>query len=295
MYLSFYNLKEYPFSITCDEKFFYESSVHAEALASMMYTVQQRKGMVLVTGEVGAGKTFLGNMLGARLGPGCLSVVVSNPPQSGKQLIRAVALRVGMNLRNGLDKLGLVEELEEHLARMHRRGRLVALIVDEAQDLSASSLEELRLLWNWERDGQRLVQIVLVGQPELRDVLMEPKWEALRQRIVVAYHLNRLPSKDTTAYVKHRLRVAGNGASSVQFTPEALADVHAATDGIPRLVNVLCDNALLVGYAKGTHRIDRPIIAEVLRDMTCWGLRTSSAPEPSSSSGPSLPASRLKS
>jgi general secretion pathway protein A len=292
MYLSFYKLKEYPFSITCDEKFFYESSVHAEALASMMYTVQQRKGMVLVTGEVGAGKTFLGNMLGSKLGPGCMSVVVSNPPQSGKQLIRAVALRVGMNLRNGLDKLGLVEELEEHLARMHRRGRLVALIVDEAQDLSSSSLEELRLLWNWEAEGQRLVQIVLIGQPELRDVLMEPKWEALRQRIVVAYHLNRLPVKDTVAYIRHRLRVAGNGSSSVRFTPEALADVHAATDGIPRLVNVLCDNALLVGYAKGTHQIDRSVIGEVLRDMTCWGLRAPSTSESPPREPESLPASR---
>ncbi|MCK4625554.1 MAG: AAA family ATPase, partial [Phycisphaerae bacterium] len=137
MYLNFYKLKEFPFSITCDERFFYESSIHAEALANMMYTVQQRKGMVLVTGEVGAGKTFLGNMLGSRLGPGCLTVQMQNPPQSAKQLVRAVAAHVGVNVRSSADKQSLVEELEQHLVRLHNRGRLVALIMDESQDLPA--------------------------------------------------------------------------------------------------------------------------------------------------------------
>ena len=277
MYLRFYNLREYPFAITCDERFFYESAVHAEALANMMYTVQQRKGMVLVTGEVGAGKTFVGNMLGARLGVGCMAVVMTNPPQSGRQLVRAVAGCVGMNVRASADKQRLLEELEDHLVRLLRRERLVALIIDEAQDLSASSLEEVRLLWNWERDGQRLVQIVLMGLPELRQRLLEPAWEPLRQRIVLTYHLGHLSAEDTRAYVLHRMKVAGDGPCRAAFTPEALADIHAATDGIPRLVNVLCDNALLVGYAKGVCAIGRPIVAEVLRDMTCWGLR---APPP---------------
>jgi len=278
MYLAFYKLREYPFSITCDERFFYESPVHAEALANMMYTILQRKGMVLVTGEVGAGKTFLGAMLGSRLGVGCLTVTMNNPPQSPKQLLRAFVTKAGMNVRTSADKLELLDELEQHVIRLHNRGRIVALIIDEAQDLPASTLEELRLLWNWERDGQRLIQIVLVGQPELRERVLEPKWEPLRQRIVLSYHLGHLAAKDTAAYVGHRLRIASENGSPPEFTPEALAEIHAATDGIPRLINVLCDNVMLVGYVKGTPRLDRDIVAEVLRDMTCWGLRSPQSP-----------------
>ena len=274
MYLSFYQLREFPFTISCDERFFFESAVHAEALANMVYTVQHRKGMVLVTGEVGAGKTFVGNMLGSRLGAGCQTVMMGNPPQSGKQLIGSLARRVGMSVRATADKVSLLENLEQYLIRLHARERIVALILDEAQDLSPASLEELRLLWNWEQAGQRLVQIVLIGQPELRHRLLEPKWEALRQRIVLSYHLQHLSAADTPAYIRHRLRVAGGDEGASPFTPEAMADIHAATDGVPRLINILCDNALLVGYAKGTQTIDGPIIAEVLRDMTCWGLRT---------------------
>jgi general secretion pathway protein A len=274
MYLAFYKFKQYPFATTCQEKFFFESEVHAEALANMLYTVRERKGMVLVTGEVGAGKTFVANMLGARLGTGCLTIVMKNPPQSGKQLIKALAGRVGMSVKATSDKLDLTNELEQHLVRLFHRGRLVALILDESQDLSAQSLEELRLLWNWEEDGQRLIQIVLIGQPELQGRLQEPKWEPLRQRIVLAYHLKPLSASDTAAYVVHRLHVAADDGCLARFTPEALSAVFTATDGIPRLINVLCDNALLVGYARGAHCIDQTIIMEVVRDMTCWGLRT---------------------
>jgi len=275
MYLEFYHLREFPFSLSCEAKYFYESAVHSEALANMAYTVQQRKGMVLVTGEAGSGKTFVGNVLCDRLGPGCLATMLMNPPQSGKQLLRAVALRVGMNVRSGADKLDIAEELEQHLARMNNRGRLVAVVLDEAQDLTPTSLEELRLLWNWEREGRRLIQIALLGQPELRRRLLEPKWEPLRQRVVLSYHLGRLTPEDTAAYIAHRLRVAADGECQAEFTGEALADIHSATDGIPRLVNVLCDNALLVGYAEGTRRIDRGTVAQVLRSMTCWGLHVS--------------------
>lgn len=274
MYLAFFHLSDHPFAITCDGRFFYESSVHAEALANMIYTAQQRKGMVLVTGEVGAGKTFLGSMLGERLGPACQTVMTQNPPQSPKQLLRAVAGGVGLSVRKQTDKLALVEELEEHLKRTCRRGRLVVLVVDEAQDLPPASLEELRLLWNWEEAGQRLVQIVLVGQPELRRKLREPKWEPLRQRIVLSYHLGPLSREDTQAYIAHRLRVASNNGCLAEFAPEALDDIYGATDGIPRLINILCDNALLAAYARDTRRIDRPVIREVLREMTCWDLRS---------------------
>jgi len=278
MYLDFHKLREFPFSITCDERFFFESAIHAEALANMMYTVQQRKGMVLVTGEVGAGKTFLSNMLAARLGPGCTTIQMKNPPQSAKQVVKAVATHLGIQVRSSADKLSVADRLEEHLIRMHVRGRLVVLILDESQDLPAASLEEIRLLWNLESDGQRLVQIILAGQPELRQKLQQPRWEPLRQRVVLSYHLGHLNAADSEAYIDHRIGIAAAEDCPVQFTPEAKAGIYAATDGTPRLINVLCDNALLVGYVQGTNCIDRAIVAKVVRDMTCWNLRMPAPP-----------------
>lgn len=282
MYLNFYKLREFPFSLSCEGKFFYESPLHAEALANMIYAIQQRKGMVLVTGEVGTGKSFVGSVLGARLGVGCLAVTMQNPPESKKQLLRGFARQIGLAVPSSVDKLTLVEDLQEHLIRLNNRGRLVGLILDEAQDLSDASLEEVRLLWNWEQEGRRLVQIVLIGQPELRERLQEPKWEPLKQRIVLSYHLQGLSAEDTYAYIRHRIRVASQDGSVIEFAPEALETIHAATDGIPRLINTLCDNALLVGYVKGKPCIDKSIVNEVLRNMTCWGLRIQ--PEENSSS-----------
>ena len=274
MYLNYYRLREFPFTLSCAGRFFYESAVHREALGNMLYAIQQRKGMVLITGEVGAGKSFVGNVLRHRLGEGCQTVVIQNPPESKKQLLRSFAKQMGIGVRVSADKLALEEVLEQYLIRMHSRGRLVGLILDEAQDLSKASLEEVRLLWNWEQDGERLIQIVLIGQPELRDKLQEPKWEPLRQRIVLSYHLPSLSENDTVAYIQHRLNVAAENGATVRFTSDALESIHAATDGIPRLINVLCDNALLLGYVRSAEQIDKPIVADVLKDMTCWGLRS---------------------
>ncbi|MBN2212141.1 MAG: AAA family ATPase [Sedimentisphaerales bacterium] len=275
MYLEFYKLREFPFTLSCDGKYFYESSVHTEALANMIYAVQQRKGMVLITGEVGAGKSFVGHVLRERLGPGCQSVLMQNPPESKKQLLKSFARQIGLTTRATVDKITLEEDLQDYLLRLHHRGRLVALILDEAQEMTNAALEELRLLWNWEFEGHRLIQIVLIGQPELREKIMEPRWEPLRQRIVLSYHLKNLTANDTCAYVQHRLRVASLNGSSGVFEPEAMDAIHAATDGIPRLINTLCDNALLVGYVKGQAQIGKGVIMDVLRDMTCWGLQTS--------------------
>jgi len=273
MYLEFYKLHEFPFALSCDSKYFYESAVHTEALANMIYAVQQRKGMVLITGEVGAGKSFVGYVLRERLGPGCQTVLMQNPPESKKQLLRSFARQAGLTTRASADKVTLEEDLQDYLLRLHHRGRLVSLILDEAQEMTSASLEELRLLWNWECEGQRLIQIVLIGQPELRHKIMEPRWEPLRQRIVLSYHLKNLTVDDTRDYVQHRLRVASLNGSSGVFTSAALEAIHAATDGIPRLINTLCDNALLVGYVKGHTQIEAGVIMDVLRDMTCWGLQ----------------------
>ena len=268
MYLQFYNLREFPFTITCDPRFFYESADHAEALANMVYTVEQRKGLVVVTGEVGAGKTLLSHVLQSRLGPTCEPALVRDPPGSGKQFIRAVASRVGIETGGSADVLWLQEQIEDHLVHLHNRGRVLVLVVDEAQALGPEALEQARLLWNWERDGARLMQIVLIGQPDLRDRLKEPRWEPLRQRVALSYHLGPLSEKDTSGYVVHRLNVASDGQGQVEFSPDALADIHGASCGIPRQINTICDNALLVGYAKDAHVIDTAIVGEVLRDMT---------------------------
>jgi general secretion pathway protein A len=282
LYLKFFSLQEYPFSIGCEDRFFYESDIHAEALANMEYTVQQRKGMVLITGEVGAGKTFLANMLAARLGPSCLVVDVPHPADSAKQLLRSVAEGVGIETSGETDKLSLVRQLKDRLDQLHRRGRIVAVILDEVQDLPNSAMEEIRLMWNWERNGQRLLQFVLVGQPELRDRLQEPRWESLQQRIVLSYHLGRLGLRDTAKYILHRRKVAASNGCPLQFTVRAIEQIYAATRGIPRLINILCDNALLTAYARSTYKINSDIISTVLRDMTCWALNASAADQDSS-------------
>lgn len=270
MYLEFFNLREFPFTIGCDGRFFFESEAHAEALANMLYSIQHRKGMVLVTGEVGTGKTFVGSMLSARLGNAAQVVMVRHPPDSPKQLLRAVAEGLGARVSVTDDKLKLVSQLEKYLERIHRRGRLVALIVDEAQSLSDQTLEEIRFIWNWERDGQRLVQIVLVGQPELRDRLSHPRWESFLQRIVLSYHLGNLSRQDTARYILHRRKAAAMNSSPLRFTLRALEYIHTASRGIPRLINILCDNALLRAYAKNTTKITSRIVERAAREMTAW-------------------------
>jgi general secretion pathway protein A len=278
MYQEFFNLKEFPFSIASDEKYFYESDIHAEALGNMLYAVQQRKGMVLISGEVGAGKTFLGNMLASRLGLAALVIAIKHPPGSAKQLLRGVAAGLGLKVSQDSDIMALAEEVEEGLLRSQRRTRLVALLIDEVQDLPDEALEEVRLMWNWESQGQRLLQIVLVGQPELRQRLSQPRWESLRQRIVLSYHLGRLSAEQTAGYILHRIRIAAKGDGGPQFTPEALKTIYQASKGTPRLINSLCDNVLLAAYAKGQRQITAQIVDEVLGGMTAWASDSPAAP-----------------
>ena len=277
MYLEYFNLREFPFSIACDERFFYESTIHAEALCNMVYAVSQRKGMVLISGQVGAGKTFLASMLASRLGMGAMVVQIKHPPASARQLLRAMGIGLGLKLPREMDITATAEEVEQALQKCHRRNRLVTLLIDEVQDLPDDTLEEVRLIWNWELEGQRLAQIVLVGQPEIRKRLVQPRWESLRQRIVLSYHLGCLSAKETSDYIQYRIRVAANGEGDdnlPRFSAEALDAIHNATQGTPRLVNSLCDNALLTAYARGAREITAQIVDTVLLNMTFWAAET---------------------
>lgn len=229
--------------------------------------------MVLISGEVGAGKTFVSNMIASRLGASAQCVVLDHPPQSPKQMLMLLAGGLGMKISPRNDMSLLVEEIRQYLIRMQYRGKLISLIIDEAQDLNQRLLEEIRLIWNFQNNGQRLIQILLTGQPELRERLMQPHWESLRQRIVLSFHLGCLSMKETFGYITHRLNIVAKGEQKNIFTISAIKEIFHYTNGIPRLINVLCDNALLIGYVNSVNEIDEKIVAQVVRDMTCWGLQ----------------------
>ena len=279
MYLEFFQLREYPFQVVNDARYFFQSTIHAEALANMIYTIQQRKGMVLITGEIGSGKTFVGNMLASRLGESAQVVMVAHPPDSPKQLLRALAEALDVRASAADDKLALVKGIQNRLLRAQRRGKPVALILDEVQSLSDKALEEVRFVWNWESHGQRLIQIVLIGQSELRDRLRDRKWESFLQRVVLAYHLGPLNVADTARYILHRRKTAALNGSPLRFTVRALEYIYRITGGVPRLINTLCDNTLLLAYSMGTAKISSGIVAQVAREMTAWSIKEP-PPEP---------------
>ena len=271
MYLDYFKLKAFPFSLGCEERFFYESRIHTSVLTQMLHAVRQREGMVLVTGEVGAGKTFLGGLLAARLGESVRAITLAHPPESARQLIRAVAEGLGVKVPRDDDKQQVFSRLAEGLERMRHRGTAAVVILDEAQDLPDAAMNQLRLIWDLDRDGERLLQLVLIGQSELRQRLRDEQWESLKQRVTWTCHLGGLGATDTANYILHRRSVASANGTPLRFTAGALASIHEATRGIPRLINALCDEALLTAYARDIVRITREIISDAAAHMT-WCL-----------------------
>ena len=253
MYLEFFGFKEFPFNITPDPRFLFFSSQHRLAFEHLVYGIEHRKGFIALTGEVGSGKTTLCRAVLSSLPTTIKTALILNPTLNQSQLIRAILNDFGLDVQ-GRDRLSHIEQLNEFLLQENAQGNNVAVIVDEAQDLAPSVMEQVRLLSNLETDQHKLMQIVLAGQPELDERLSQNEFRQLRQRILVRCRLNPLNEIETGQYITHRLRVAGAGAH-INFDAEAVRLVHACAEGIPRIINALCDTALLAGYVARTHQI----------------------------------------
>ena len=231
----------------------------------MLYGIRERKGFVQITGEVGAGKSTLCRALLGQLGNNYSTALILNPILDADQLMRAIALEFGLDVRE-LDRLETLEQINLFLLRQVEEGRETVLIIDEAQNLTNELLEQVRLLSNLETDDRKLLQIVLMGQPELRDRLNDPSLRQLRQRITVRYHLSPLKRAELGQYVQHRLSVSG-GTGSPQFTFGALWRVFCYSQGIPRLVNAVCDKCLLAGFVEQRGQIYYRLVGRAIREL----------------------------
>jgi general secretion pathway protein A len=269
MYDKYYNFARMPFENTPDPRFFYASEQHREALAAIEYTIRMRKGIVLVTGDIGSGKTTVGRTMLQRCGGDATIVQLVHGHRTGIELIHHVLRSLDVETKENDDHARLLERLEVYLKSQSNVSRPVVLFIDEAQTLSVEALEELRLISNFDTNTTKLLQLVLVGQPELRDQIASPSLSALRQRIVMAKRLKPLGIQDTAGYIAHRLRAASTDPKNVavSFSGEAIAAMYDATRGIPRLLNVVCDNCLLLGFVKEQRRITPIMVRQVLDDM----------------------------
>jgi general secretion pathway protein A len=265
MYTQYYGFSENPFNITPDPRFLYLTPGHREALASLVYGVQERKGFVVLTGEVGTGKTTLLYRLLDNLDQKVRTAFIFNTNTTFRELLRNIMLELRLPVTDD-DTFLLVDRLNRYLIERAVRGEIVALIIDEAQNLSDEVLENIRLLSNLETRTAKLLQIVLCGQPELEAKLNATGLRQLRQRIAILRRIEPLGDTEFPDYVKHRLKIVGGNAAKL-FTPGAMSLVWRHSRGIPRIVNVMCDNALLIGFATSRKKIDEAIMLEVVKDM----------------------------
>jgi general secretion pathway protein A len=286
MYQEYYGLLRPPFEMTPDPTFLYLGPVHQEGLSTLVYAVRARKGFVLLTGEVGTGKTTLVHALLAQLDPDTAAAFVFNPRLEPLDFLRVVFEEYGID-ETCRTKADFLIALNRFLVRRLEQDRATLLIVDEAQTLSAEMLEEIRLLSNLETPKSKLLQIMLVGQPELAALLARPELRQLRQRIVMRYHLEPFAADETAEYVIERLRLAGHSGKEI-FRRSALRAIHQVTGGIPRLINIVCDSALLLGYARDWPSLGRAAIFDVAGELALPSLDAAGA----GSSGETRPTLR---
>jgi general secretion pathway protein A len=265
MYESFFGFKEKPFNITPDPRFLYLSEKHREALSQLVYGVKEKKGFVVLSGGVGTGKTTLIRALLERLDNNCQVAYIFNPKLSVPSFFKYVCQDLGLQVR-GRSKVDYLTQLHDFLIDSFNSGKTTTLIVDEAQNLDAPLFEEIRMLTNLETTNQKLLQVFLVGQPELDDLLGQSDRSQLKQRISVRYYLPPLDRKETREYIRTRMSIAG--AENLNcFTEDAIQRVFEYSGGIPRLINNICDNALLIGYATEAKIINGKIVQECVGDL----------------------------
>jgi general secretion pathway protein A len=266
MYEHFYGLKENPFNVTPNPEYIYLGENHKEALAQLLYGVREKKGFIVITGEVGTGKTTLIHYLLEKMDGNShtKTAFLFNPKLTVNDFIQYILNDLGVSVQ-GQTKGEYLHNLHQYLLNAYRKDERVVLIVDEAHGLNPELLEEIRLLSNLETSRSKLLQIVLVGQPELDRTLSRSEFRQLRQRINLRYYLPPLPEKETKEYIEKRLRIAG--ARTSLFTDKAIKEIYMKSGGIPRLINILCDNALLNGYALDKKVVDERSIKEVAKDL----------------------------
>lgn len=266
MYQSFYGFKEMPFNITPDPKFLYLSPTHQDALQHLKFGVQQKKGFIVLIGEVGCGKTTLCRRFLSELDPARYdTALILNPRITETQMLKAILTDLG-ETKLARSQADLVSQMNRVLLERIDRGRDIVLIIDEAQNLKFEVLEQIRLLSNLETDKQKLLQIVLMGQTELKAILARDELRQLRQRILVHYELHKLSLTDVTHYIHHRLALAGSQGTPT-FTKWALRQIHRGSGGIPRMVNSLCDKALLSAFVRESDEVTFWDVRRALKDV----------------------------
>jgi general secretion pathway protein A len=272
MYAQFFGLKREPFSIAPDPRYLFMSDRHREALAHLLYGLRGGGGFVLLTGEIGAGKTTVCRCFLQQVPRNCNVAYIFNPKQTVEELLLSVRTEFRIpapapDAPRAATAKDHVDALNEFLLKTHAIGRNNVLIIDEAQMLPADVLEQLRLLTNLETNERKLLQIILIGQPELRDMLERPELEQLAQRVIARYHLSAMSEKETRRYIRHRLTVAGL-TTAVPFDAPAVQRIHLLSRGVPRRINLLCDRALLGAYASGRSRVDVRIVDKAAKEVT---------------------------
>lgn len=265
MYKQFYGFSEKPFNSTPDSKFFFPSAKHLEALNSLVYAISQRKGFVVISGEIGAGKTTICRTLLNKLEDNTKVALITNTHLSAKDLLAEILNEFEIEYKGG-SKQKLLAHLNNFLIQQLASDQNVVLIIDEAQNLSPSVLEEVRMLSNLETEKDKLIQIILLGQPQLKTKLNNPKLEQFKQRIAIYYHLSTLNFNETKDYIGHRIKVVSRHNPQELFSPKALQVIYDYSKGVPRVINLTCDSALLSGYILETKYIDEGIIREVIKE-----------------------------
>ncbi len=266
MYLEFFGISDKPFQITPDTRFLYLTPRHRDGLAHLLYGADEAGGFILLTGEVGTGKTMLCRSVLEQMPDHVNVALILNPRQSSKELIASICDELNIPYRRSTTSLKyLVDRLNLYLLKQHAQGKRTVLVVDEAQNLRAEVLEQIRLLTNLEVATQKLLQIILIGQPELQAILARPELRQLTQRITARFHLTPLSKEETAAYIRHRLQIVG--FKGELFSKGAVQIVHQLSDGVPRLVNNICERSMMGAYGENVHRIDKNLVRKAAGEV----------------------------